>query len=91
MPTYSYECQSCKNKLNVFQKMNDPSLENCDSCGKEKTLRRLISGGSGMVFKGSGFYLTDYTDYGKGPKKDTKSKDTKSKDTKKKDKKTNKD
>ena len=66
--------------------MNDPSLENCDSCGGEKTLRRLISGGSGMVFKG----------YGKDPNKDTKSKDTKSKDTKskdtkKKDKKTNKD
>ena len=86
MPTYSYECQYCKYRLNVFQKMNDPSLENCDSCGREKTLRRLISGGSGMVFKGSGFYLTDYTDYGKEPKKDTKSKDTK-----KKDKKTNKD
>ena len=66
--------------------MNDSSLENCDSCGEEKTLRRLISGGSGMVFKGSGFYLTDYTEYGKEPKKDTKSKDTK-----KKDKKTNKD
>ena len=86
MPTYSYECQSCKKSLNVFQKMNDPILKNCDSCGKKKTLRRLISGGSGMVFKGSGFYLTDYTEYGKEPKKDTKSKDSK-----KKDKKTNKD
>ena len=82
MPTYSYECQSCKNRLNAFQKMNDPSLENCDSCGGEKTLRRLISGGSGLVFKGSGFYLTDYTEYGKEPKKDTNIKDTKKKDKK---------
>ena len=77
MPTYSYECQSCKNRLNIFQKMNDSPLENCDSCGGEKTLRRLISGGSGMVFKGSGFYLTDYTEYGKSPK--NKNKDLKEK------------
>ena len=62
--------------------MNDPILQNCDSCGKKKTLRRLITGGSGMVFKGSGFYLTDYTEYGKNPKKETKSKDTKEKDKK---------
>jgi len=69
--------------------MNDSILENCDSCGKKKTLRRLITGGSGMVFKGSGFYLTDYTEYGKNPNKETKSKDTKSKETKEKDKKIN--
>jgi len=84
MPTYSYKCQSCSNRLNVFQKMNDSALEDCEECGKKKTLKRLISGGSGMVFKGSGFYLTDYTEYGKKPKKDTKSKETKkNKDTNK--------
>jgi len=64
--------------------MNDSPLEDCDKCGKKKTLKRLISGGSGMVFKGSGFYLTDYTEYGKKPKKDTKNKETtKNKDTNK--------
>jgi putative FmdB family regulatory protein len=86
MPTYSYECQSCKDRLNIFQKMSDPSLEDCDSCGKKKVLKRLISGGTGMVFKGSGFYLTDYTQYGKNPKskKDTsETKIKKNKDTKK--------
>tara|TARA_X000001036_G_scaffold212615_1_gene199428 strand:+ start:1729 stop:1986 length:258 start_codon:yes stop_codon:yes gene_type:complete len=84
MPTYSYECQSCKERLNVFQKMSDSALEDCDNCGNKKVLKRLISGGTGMVFKGSGFYLTDYTQYGKKPKEETdKNKTKKNKDTKK--------
>jgi len=52
MPTYSYECQSCKVRLNIFQKMSDSALEDCDSCGKKNVLKRIISGGTGMVFKG---------------------------------------
>ena len=84
MPTYSYECQSCNVRLNIFQKMSDSALEDCDSCGKKNVLKRIISGGTGMVFKGSGFYLTDYTQYGKKPKKATdKNKTKKNKDTKK--------
>ena len=64
--------------------MSDSALEDCDSCGKKNVLNRIISGGTGMVFKGSGFYLTDYTQYGKKPKKATdKNKTKKNKDTKK--------
>ena len=87
MPTYSYQCTSCRYKVSVFQKMSDAKLENCDNCDKKNTLKRLISGGSGMVFKGSGFYLTDYTGYGKKPKEKEKEKktnlDKKDKSTKK--------
>ena len=62
--------------------MSDDVLEktNCTKCKKESKVKRLISGGSGMIFKGSGFYLTDYTDYGKSP--DNKKKDNKKKDNK---------
>ena len=64
--------------------MSDSALEDCDNCGNKKVLKRLISGGTGMVFKGSGFYLTDYTQYGKKPKEETdKNKTKKNKDTKK--------
>ena len=79
MPTYDYMCNSCNEKCSVFQNMHDNPLEKCKCGGK---LSRLISGGSGMIFKGSGFYLTDYTDYGK-------SKDEKKDKPEKKDKKSN--
>ena len=79
MPTYDYICNSCNEKCSVFQNMHDNPLEKCKCGGK---LSRLISGGSGMIFKGSGFYLTDYTDYGK-------SKDEKKDKPEKKDKKSN--
>jgi len=79
MPTYSYQCKVCDNIVDIFQDMSDAVLEktNCIKCKKESKVKRLISGGSGMIFKGSGFYLTDYTDYGKSPsnkKKDLKEK-----------------
>ena len=68
--------------------MNDSALKKyeCSTCNKEQKVRRIISGGSGMIFKGSGFYLTDYTEYGKKDKKVKKDKVT-SKPEKKKDKK----
>ena len=68
--------------------MNDSALKKyeCSRCNKEQKVRRIISGGSGMIFKGSGFYLTDYTEYGKKDKKVKKDKVT-SKPEKKKDKK----
>tara|TARA_B100000959_G_C14919027_1_gene598662 strand:- start:798 stop:1100 length:303 start_codon:yes stop_codon:yes gene_type:complete len=76
MPTYNYECISCKNVILVIQRMNESAFEEykCTTCKKEQKVRRIISGGSGMIFKGSGFYLTDYTEYGK---KDKKIKETK--------------
>ena len=56
MPTYEYECKSCNN-FEVFQAMTDEPLKTCPTCGKE--VRRLIFGGAGVIFKGSGFYVTD--------------------------------
>ncbi|MDR0637029.1 MAG: zinc ribbon domain-containing protein [Treponema sp.] len=57
MPTYEYECKMCGHTFDVFQSMSDTPLKTCPKCGKE--LRRLINGGSGIIFKGSGFYVTD--------------------------------
>lgn len=59
MPTYEYKCDNCGHEFDVFQSMKDDKLTTCPNCGKE-TLRRLIGAGSGLIFKGSGFYLTDY-------------------------------
>jgi putative FmdB family regulatory protein len=57
MPTYEYECKSCSHTFEVFQSMNDQPLKDCPECGKE--VRRLIFGGTGVIFKGSGFYVND--------------------------------
>lgn len=58
MPTYDYECEKCGLKFELFQKMSDPPRKRCPKCrGK---VRRLIGTGAGMIFKGSGFYVTDY-------------------------------
>ena len=58
MPTYEYECTACGHRFAVFQNMTDEPVETCPECASE--VRRLISGGSGIVFKGSGFHATDY-------------------------------
>lgn len=58
MPTYDYACDECKHTLEVFQSFQESPKQECPKCGKLK-LRRLISGGIGLVFKGSGFYVTD--------------------------------
>jgi putative FmdB family regulatory protein len=57
MPTYGYECKSCGHTFDVFQSMSEEPLKVCPECGKE--VRRLINGGTGVIFKGSGFYVTD--------------------------------
>jgi len=57
MPTYEYECRSCKYTFDVFQSMRDEPLKICPKCGKE--VRRLIFGGNGVIFKGNGFYVND--------------------------------
>ena len=59
MPTYEYECSSCGHVLEAFQSMTAKKLKKCPQCGKNK-LERLIGGGTGVIFKGSGFYETDY-------------------------------
>lgn len=59
MPTYDYKCDKCGYEFEIFQSMKDEKLTECPSCGKN-TLKRLIGGGGGLIFKGTGFYLTDY-------------------------------
>ncbi|MEI8176933.1 MAG: zinc ribbon domain-containing protein [Candidatus Omnitrophota bacterium] len=59
MPTYDYVCNSCKHAFELFQSMTAKTLKKCPSCGKP-SLKRLIGAGSGIIFKGSGFYETDY-------------------------------
>ncbi len=59
MPTYDYECDACKHTFEEFQSMLDKPLKKCPECGKPK-LRRLIGTGAAIIFKGSGFYQTDY-------------------------------
>lgn len=59
MPTYEYACPKCGHEFELFQSMNDQPLTKCPKCGK-KGVKRLIGGGAGLIFKGSGFYITDY-------------------------------
>jgi putative FmdB family regulatory protein len=66
MPTYEYQCPD-GHAFEKFQKMTDKPRAKCPVCGKAAV--RRISGGAGLVFKGSGFYITDYGKDGKGPRK----------------------
>jgi putative FmdB family regulatory protein len=66
MPTYEYQCPD-GHAFEKFQKMTDKPRAKCPVCGKAAV--RQISGGAGLVFKGSGFYITDYGKDGKGPRK----------------------
>lgn len=59
MPTYDYQCDACDHKFEYYQGINDAKLRKCPECGRLK-LRRLIGTGAAIVFKGSGFYQTDY-------------------------------
>jgi putative FmdB family regulatory protein len=59
MPTYDYECDACDHKFEFFQSMSEDPLKKCPKCGKKK-LRRLFGAGAAVMFKGSGFYQTDY-------------------------------
>jgi putative FmdB family regulatory protein len=58
MPTYEYQCVSCGHRFEAFQAISDEPIRVCPKCGSR--VQRLISGGSGLIFKGSGFYATDY-------------------------------
>lgn len=63
MPTYDYECDACGHKLEIFQSITAEPLNKCPECGKKK-LRRLLGMGAALMFKGSGFYTTDYRSEG---------------------------
>ncbi|MEL7472863.1 MAG: zinc ribbon domain-containing protein [Planctomycetota bacterium] len=89
MPTYDYRCNACDHEFELFQSMSAPHKRKCPECGKNK-LERLIGTGAAVLFKGSGFYETDYRSksYKEGadaekkasePKKDSKDKKSDSK------------
>jgi putative FmdB family regulatory protein len=82
MPTYDYECDACGHEFELFQGINDPLQRKCPKCGKLK-LRRLFGTGAAVVFKGSGFYTTDYRSdsYKKAAEKDKKGGESKSPDS----------
>ena len=63
MPTYEYKCDACGHAFEKFQQITAAPVKKCPECGKSK-VRRLISAGGGMIFKGSGFYITDYRSEG---------------------------
>lgn len=75
MPTYDYQCEACGHAFELFQSMSAPVKRKCPECKKSK-LKRLIGTGSGVLFKGSGFYETDYRSdsYKKAQKEDSSSK-----------------
>jgi putative FmdB family regulatory protein len=58
MPTYEYQCQKCKKRREAYQSITAKPLTTCSKCGGR--LKRLLGSGSGFLFKGSGFYITDY-------------------------------
>lgn len=60
MPTYEYKCEKCGHKFDVFQSMKDDRLTDCPLESCDGTVKRLIGTGAGIIFKGSGFYQTDY-------------------------------
>jgi putative FmdB family regulatory protein len=59
MPTYEYACPKCGHEFEQFQSMRDEPLKKCPKC-KKAGVKRLVGGGAGLIFKGSGFYITDY-------------------------------
>lgn len=74
MPTYEYECQACNHRFELFQSITAKPLRKCPECGRLK-VKRLIGAGASIIFRGSGFYQTDYRSesYKKAAKAETES------------------
>jgi len=81
MPTYEYKCNNCGYTFDILQSIKAEPLKTCSKCGKE-TLQKLISGGTGLIFKGSGFYLTDYKNKQTKPSESSKTNGIPKKDKK---------
>jgi len=95
MPTYDYQCGACDHQWELFQSMNDSPVQSCPKCKKRKA-KRLLGLGAGLIFKGTGFYETDYkkkggsepkenssgSDSGSSNKEPTQKKDPPKKETK---------
>jgi putative FmdB family regulatory protein len=90
MPTYEYECQKCKKTFEMFQSMKDDAVKTCPEtlCRMKKwgkgPVRRLLGTGAGLIFKGSGFYITDYRseNYKQSAKKESGGSETPKTETK---------
>ncbi len=80
MPTYDYKCTICGHIFEEFQPMSAAPLVHCPQCGKDG-LKRVFSTGAGMIFKGQGFYLTDYKKTGDGGTSTTKKNKEETKDS----------
>ena len=80
MPTYNYYCSDCGTHFSYFQKMSESPISSCENCGGK--VKRLITGGTGLIFKGSGFYLTDYKNGQKSTEDKSKSTQKKNKNSK---------
>jgi putative FmdB family regulatory protein len=82
MPTYEYKCDKCGHQFEQMQGITSKSLRKCPKCGKS-ALRRLIGTGAGLIFKGSGFYATDYRseNYKESAKKEKPEKTSEKKET----------
>ncbi len=77
MPTYSYECLKCGHVFDVFHAMSATPKPACESCGSRRC-KKMLGTGAGIIFKGSGFYETDFKDKKGAPPAESKSKDKKS-------------
>ena len=75
MPTYEYDCKDCGDRVEFFQSMSEGPKRKCPSCGAPRGLKRRIGTGAGIIFRGSGFYITDYRSdsYKKQAKKEMES------------------
>ena len=80
MPTYDYRCENCEHEWELFQRITAKPIRKCPECGKLKA-RRVIGPGAGLIFKGSGFYETDYRSdsYKKGAEAEKKARESSSK------------
>ena len=83
MPTYEYQCQKCRHRFSEFQRIVDPPIKDCPKCNKKDCVEQIISGGSGLIFKGSGFYITDYKRKSSSGSSSSGSESSKSSDSKK--------
>ena len=72
MPTYDYQCGACNHQWELFQSMNDSPVKSCPKCKKRKA-KRLLGLGAGLIFKGTGFYETDYKKKSGGEKSENSS------------------
>jgi len=72
MPTYDYQCGACNHQWELFQSMNDSPVKSCPKCKKRKA-KRLLGLGAGLIFKGTGFYETDYKKKSGGEKSESSS------------------